>query len=110
MRVSAHQEDGQAVIAVQDSGVGIPADALPHILEPLYSTKARGLGLALPFERFTVSTNPDAPALLIADDDDPGRWTLRDLDAGPGYAAALAVTGGLPGVSTWEWTPDLSAR
>ena len=72
--------------------------------------KARGLGLALPFERFTVSTNPDSPALLIADDDDPGRWTLRDLDAGPGYAAALAVTGGLAGVWTWEWTADLSVR
>jgi 4'-phosphopantetheinyl transferase len=72
--------------------------------------KARGLGLALAFERFTVSTSPDAPALLIADDDDPGRWTLRDLDAGPGYAAALAVTGGPAGVSTWEWAPDLSVR
>src|SRR5262245_9709556 len=72
--------------------------------------KARGLGLGLRFERFTVSTNPDAAALLIADDDDPGRWTVRDLDAGPGYAAALAVTGELAGVSTWEWTTDLSVR
>lgn len=47
LRVTAHKEDGNAVIAVQDSGVGIPADALPHILEPLYSTKARGIGLGL---------------------------------------------------------------
>lgn len=47
LRVSARKEDGKAVIAVQDSGIGIPADALPHILEPLYSTKARGIGLGL---------------------------------------------------------------
>src|SRR5438874_2067680 len=53
--------------------------------------KARGLGLALPFEEFTVSTDPAAPTLLAAADDDPARWTLRDLDAGPGYAAALAI-------------------
>lgn len=42
------RRDGQHVeIAIQDSGVGIPPEELPRILEPLYSTKAKGIGLGL---------------------------------------------------------------
>jgi len=72
--------------------------------------KARGLGLSLPFDRFSVSLDPAAPALLSADDDDPARWTLRDVEAGAGYAAALAVSGPLEDVRTWSWTPGVSGR
>lgn len=71
--------------------------------------KARGLGLALPFDRFTVSTDLAAPALLAVADDDPERWTLRDLDVGVEYAAALAVERALDRVVGWEW-PGLSPR
>jgi signal transduction histidine kinase len=46
------QQAGDAVeVAVRDTGVGIPADQLGRILEPLYSTKARGLGLGLAIAR-----------------------------------------------------------
>jgi len=75
--------------------------------------KARGLGLALPFEEFTVSTDPGVAVLLAANDDEPLRWTLRDLDAGPGYAAALAMDKELAGVKLWQWAPlppEISAR
>jgi signal transduction histidine kinase len=33
--------------AVADTGVGVPAESMPRILEPLYSTKAKGIGLGL---------------------------------------------------------------
>ena len=72
--------------------------------------KARGLGLALPFDGFSVSTDPAAPALVAAADDDPARWTLRDVEAGAGYAGALAVEGPLERVQTWRWTLGLSGR
>jgi 4'-phosphopantetheinyl transferase len=72
--------------------------------------KARGLGLSLPFEEFTVSADPEAPALLAAADDDPTRWTLRDVNAGPGYAAALAIPGTLARVLARDWTPAATAR
>jgi hypothetical protein len=38
--------------------------------------------------------------------DDPSaaaRWTLRDVDAEPGYAAAVAVEGSLSGVILRDW-------
>lgn len=47
LRVCATKDAAYAVIQVQDSGVGIAPEALPHIMEPLYSTKARGIGLGL---------------------------------------------------------------
>lgn len=42
------QEVGQEVlISIQDTGPGIAPEHLPHVLEPLYSTKAKGIGLGL---------------------------------------------------------------
>ncbi|MCH8997274.1 MAG: HAMP domain-containing histidine kinase [Proteobacteria bacterium] len=38
-------------IVVEDNGPGIPADVLPRIFEPLYSTKGFGMGLGLPVAR-----------------------------------------------------------
>lgn len=35
-------------IMVEDSGPGIPADVLPRVFEPLFSTKSFGTGLGLP--------------------------------------------------------------
>ncbi|MCH9053311.1 MAG: ATP-binding protein [Proteobacteria bacterium] len=38
-------------IVIEDKGPGIPADVLPRIFEPLYSTKGFGMGLGLPVAR-----------------------------------------------------------
>ena len=61
--------------------------------------KATGKGLAAALDSFEVALGSDAGSsrsLLLRAGDDPdeaGRWTLRDLDAPPGFAAALAVAG-----------------
>jgi signal transduction histidine kinase len=47
LRIDAARDGDFAVVTVEDTGVGIPADVLPHVLEPLYSTKAKGIGLGL---------------------------------------------------------------
>jgi signal transduction histidine kinase len=44
-------------ISVTDTGVGIPPDDIHRIMEPLYSTKARGLGLGLAIARAILDKN-----------------------------------------------------
>jgi len=47
LRLVVRSVGDQVEIGVQDTGVGIPAENLSRILEPLYSTKAKGIGLGL---------------------------------------------------------------
>ena len=67
--------------------------------------KARGEGLSIPLDQFVVSLAPDQPAALLQVALDPGEvehWSLHDLDAGPGYRAALLVEGQNPKLSWRE--------
>jgi 4'-phosphopantetheinyl transferase len=75
--------------------------------------KARGDGLSLPLDRFDVAFGPGEPPRLVATRHDPveaGRYTLRALDVGPGYAAALAVEGSSWRLACWDWPRDPSFR
>jgi signal transduction histidine kinase len=36
------------MIRISDSGMGIAPETLPHIFEPFFSTRGKGLGLGLP--------------------------------------------------------------
>jgi 4'-phosphopantetheinyl transferase len=70
--------------------------------------KATGRGLRLPLDSFDVSLAPGEPAALLATRPDPaeaGRWSLRALDPGPGYAGAVTVLG--QGWKLWlgHWLP-----
>ncbi len=68
--------------------------------------KARGDGLSLPLDRFDVAFAPTEKPRLLATRHDPAeasRYTLCALDAGPGYAAALAVEGSNWRLKCWEW-------
>lgn len=59
--------------------------------------KALGEGLSHPLDSFDVALLPGEPARLLATRPDPeeaSRWTLRSLDVGRGWSAALAVRGG----------------
>lgn len=54
--------------------------------------KAIGKGMSQALDEFDVTLTPGlGAALLRAKDDDASRWLLRDIDAGEGYAGALAV-------------------
>ena len=45
------QEDGAAVVTVSDTGRGIPAEHLPNIFRPFFTTKGNGTGLGLSLAR-----------------------------------------------------------
>lgn len=47
LTISDRQVDGAVEVVIADTGVGISKPDLVRIMEPLYSTKARGLGLGL---------------------------------------------------------------
>ena len=40
-------EQGELWVAVRDNGAGVGADSLPHLFEPFYSSKPKGVGLGL---------------------------------------------------------------
>jgi 4'-phosphopantetheinyl transferase len=58
--------------------------------------KATGDGLSLPLHQFDVSVRPGDESALLAtrpDASEAERWSLREVEAGVGYAAALCVRG-----------------
>jgi signal transduction histidine kinase len=57
LRIRGAARGGLVELAVSDTGVGIAPEDLTRIMEPLYSTKARGLGLGLSIARSIVEKN-----------------------------------------------------
>ena len=52
-RISTAATDHEVVVAIADSGPGVPDDVLPHVFEPFFTTKdvGRGTGLGLDISR-----------------------------------------------------------
>jgi signal transduction histidine kinase len=57
--------DGGVELEVRDSGAGVPAELADRIFEPLFTTKARGIGLGLAVSRGLAEAN--GGLLLLAD-------------------------------------------
>jgi signal transduction histidine kinase len=72
-------ESGDAAIAVEDTGPGIPAERLAAIFEPFHTTKPSGLGLGLPICRSIM----EAHGGRIRIDSLPGRGTTAWLTFPP---------------------------
>ncbi|HYY06299.1 MAG TPA: HAMP domain-containing sensor histidine kinase, partial [Candidatus Limnocylindria bacterium] len=70
--------DGDATLSVTDNGPGVPADALPRLFEPFFSTKPTGTGLGLAIARHAVEAHGGA------------------IFAGPAEGAGLTVRVTLP--------------
>ena len=48
LTVNAFRQDGEAVIRIEDTGVGIPDEIKSQIFTPLFTTKSKGQGFGLP--------------------------------------------------------------
>ena len=58
LTMRAHQEAGDTVITVQDTGVGIPDKVKPKLFTPFFTTKSKGQGLGLAVvKRMTEALN-----------------------------------------------------
>jgi len=57
LSVAVANGHGAAALEVRDNGPGVPADALPHLFEPFFSTKASGTGLGLAIARRTIEAH-----------------------------------------------------
>lgn len=48
---------GRVTASVTDTGVGMPPDTLDRLFEPLFTTKAKGIGLGLPLAKSLVEVH-----------------------------------------------------
>lgn len=95
----------------RDDLLALPAAARPEAFFACWArkeavVKAFGNGLSMRLCDFDVSLTTGDTARLIevrGRPEEAGRWSLRPLDVGPGYAAALAVEGPLSAVRCWDW-------
>jgi len=72
--------DGGQQLSVSDSGHGIPAEQLPRLFEPFYSTKTDGMGMGLPICRSIIENHG-------------GRiWARDDGQDGPASGATVAFS------------------
>lgn len=57
LSIRARNGDGRVHIDVRDTGPGVPQEMAEKIFEPLYTTKARGIGLGLSVSRSLATAN-----------------------------------------------------
>jgi len=55
--ISANQKNGLIYFLVKDTGTGISAENLSQIFKPLFTTKARGIGLGLAISKRMAEAN-----------------------------------------------------
>lgn len=60
--------------------------------------KARGMGLSIPLEEFTIAFGPEGPSIRFGEGitHNPRRWQLFAPDCGAGYALSLALADAPP--------------
>ncbi len=57
LTISARRKKGMVAIAIKDSGTGITPENMDKIFEPLFTTKAKGIGLGLAVSRRLAEAN-----------------------------------------------------
>ena len=57
LTIRSRREDGQVLVSVSDTGVGLPADKLDHIFSSFFTTKASGTGMGLSISRSIVESH-----------------------------------------------------
>ncbi len=87
LTLSARRHDGRVRVDVRDTGPGIAPENLERVFEPLFTTKARGIGLGLAVSRMLARAN--GGEITVASEPGQGAAFTLDLpDAPPPGGAA----------------------
>ncbi|MFN3191978.1 MAG: two-component system sensor histidine kinase NtrB [Aureliella sp.] len=57
LTISVNDSDASSSFSVSDTGTGIPDDILAKLTEPMFTTKARGMGLGLAISKAIIGRN-----------------------------------------------------
>lgn len=57
IRVVLQQQEGEAVLSVEDNGGGFPEEILPKLFEPYFTTKEQGSGVGLYMVKMIIERN-----------------------------------------------------
>jgi signal transduction histidine kinase len=87
IRVASLPEEKKIYIEVADTGIGIPPEILPKVMEPFYTTKPEGKGTGLGLAICRRIAQEHGGAISIASEGIPGkgsivRVTLSSMDPG----------------------------
>ncbi|MBS0206602.1 MAG: hypothetical protein JSS49_27305 [Planctomycetes bacterium] len=82
VRIRTRMQDTEAVIEVQDNGMGIPADAMPRLFERFYrvpqnSKAAAGTGLGLALVKYIVTNIHDGSISVTSQVDRGSTFSIR---------------------------------
>ncbi len=80
LSVAARNGDWRVRIQVRDTGPGVPEDLADKIFEPLFTTKARGIGLGLSVSKSLAMAN--SGSLSVANHPEGGAVFTLDLPVG----------------------------
>lgn len=84
LTIAARQEGASVLIEVADTGAGIRAADISKVMEPLFSTKARGIGLGLAISRAIIEKHK-------------GQMSVSsELGRGSTFSVRLAAAPGTP--------------
>jgi len=88
VQLTAGRDDASWTIEVRDNGPGIPADIRHQVLEPFFTTKARGGGLGLPIAKRVAEMH--GGTLTVACPDAGGTSVVITLPTSAPRAAATS--------------------
>jgi signal transduction histidine kinase/HAMP domain-containing protein len=110
----AEGEDDEVVeVAIQDSGPGIPADVLPRIFEPFYTTKPKGEGTGLGLPICMRIVEKHGGTMRVESEPGRTRFIIRLPVEGPSesqIAAADAAVGSVLSSASSEPHPGTPPR
>jgi PAS domain S-box-containing protein len=90
LTVTTRSSNGHVILSVRDTGEGIPADILPRITEPFFTTKAMGRGTGLGLAMVYGTVKAHGGSLDIESEVGKGTCVTLTLPMGEAHSASHA--------------------